>query len=733
MKWLRWGANLGLKADNYPALDIDVDNEQLAKVVENEARKYFGDGPVRTSRGDRRLLVFRTDTPFKRIWAKITYKGEEHLVECLGVGLQYLVHGRHPSGNDYGWVGEPLAEYDPASLPLVDADRVIGFFSHIREKLAGRAEVEIGIDKTREKKRNIPPQEELRAPSLGELEALVATIPNDGTYDSRDDYITMGIAIKAAGGDEALYIFQEWCSRWEGGENDPDDVEGDWHRMHPPFTIGWEYLLGEAGLSSLRVAQEEFEADEGAVPPPKVEKEEMMTGVIELSDTWVVEKLAGILRKQLRFVPETGNWHIWAGHAWIQDRKNLADHLIRRALVRLSSALVEQAKGIGDEERRGQVRKFAASLQTRNALTKALPELQAHPRITLLLAEFDSDPWALNTPSGIVDLRTGELLPSDPSKLHSRSAAVAPKVGKAPNWESFLQEATGGDKDLQRFLQKQVGYSLTANTQEQTLVFIHGPPLTGKSVFIETIGGIFGSYRENAPMESFTSSKSDRHPTDLAKLAGSRLVTAVETAAGRSWDSQRIKSLTGGDVITARFLHQNFFDYKPTFKIVIVGNHEPIIQGTDEAMMRRLRVVPFESHPLKVDRLLGEKLKDEWPQILQWAIEGCLLWLKEGLSPPEVVVVRTATYSEDENLLRSFFEDKTVPDSESFVSRQELYDTWANWCRRQGEEAGSSKEFLRNVRAVMNVYRIAETKTTKGGATIRGFKGIKIIEEEFGI
>lgn len=737
MKWLRQGANLGLKADRFPGLDIDVDNPQLAKLVQQEAIKFLGPGPVRTSREDRRLIVYRTGEPFKRISAKINYKGREHLVECLGTGLQYLVHGRHPAGVDYGWSGKSLDKWKPEQLTEIDSSKVIAFFAHLREVLEGRATVEVRVDMVREKK-EIPPQDELRAPDLDALAALVESIPNDGAYDSRDDYILFGIAVKAAGGDAALYIFQEWCSRWEGGENTPEEVEQDWRRMHPPFTVGWDWLVQQSGDAGYRQAQEEFEADADAVPPVPVEKDDMLAGVVECSDTWVVEKLASVLRKQLRFVPETGNWHIWEGHAWVRDRRNLAEHLVRRALVRLSAVIYEQAKGVANEETQKKFFRFASSLQSRGALTKVVPELQAHPRITLLLSQFDANPWELNTPGGIVDLRTGLVSPPDPGRLHSRSTAIAPTAGPdgvvwdpslAPLWSAFLDEATGGDKDLQRFLQKQIGYSLTASTQEQTLIFIHGPPLTGKSVFIEAVGGLVGSYHENAPSETFSLARGDRHPADLAKLAGARLVTSVETQEGRAWDTQRVKSLTGGDMISARFMRQDFFDFRPTFKIMIVGNHAPEIRGVDEAMMRRLRVVPFEHSPKAINRLLGTELKAEWSHILAWAVQGCLLWVKEGLAPPEAVQVKTSEYSEDENLLAAFTREKLDFVEDELISRQELYEAWTSWCYRQGEEPGTLKGLTRRFRTVEREEGLEDVRFRRNGNQVRGYKGVKLLDE----
>lgn len=721
-KWEGWGANTGLLAHHFPGVDVDCDDPTLARVIREQALKVLGPAPVRGGRDPRCLLMYRTDEPFGKIAAKIHYKGADHVVEVLGEGRQYLVSGVHPTGVQYAFEGEvPKAE----DLTHITAEQVLEFFLHLRTLLEGRATVEILGTGAPATEREAPPQDSLLAPSLKVLGQLVAEIPN--SFPDRETYISVGYAIKAAaGGDAGLPIFQEWASRWEGGTNAPETVQNDWRRMHGPFTAGWGWLQDLAEQYGYLSAADEFEAEEGAVPPPEVAKAEIQTGVIEFTDTWVVEKLCAMIRDKVRFVPETGCWHIWNGHAWERDRRNLGEHLVRQGLTLLSAEIHKQAKAHPSEDVGKKLHKFAHGLQARGALTKAVPELQAHPRLTLTLDQFDADAWALNTPGGIVDLKTGKLEESDPLRLMSKATAVAPRKGKPELWLQFLDEATDGDEELQRFLQKQVGYSLTGVTQEQTLCFIHGPPLTGKSVFIEAIGGLFGSYHENAPAETFSATKSDRHPADLAKLAGARLVTSVETQEGRAWDTQRVKSLTGGDMISARFMRQDFFDFRPTFKIVIVGNHEPEIRGVDEAMMRRLRIVPFEHSPEEVDRLLGEKLKKEWPEILQWAIDGCLLWLREGLTPPEIIQARTAEYRRDENPVETFVQDMCVVDREQSITRQALYNAWALWCHRQGEEPGTMKQLKRRFRSAELAYGLVDARVDDQ----RGYRGIGLKEEQ---
>jgi putative DNA primase/helicase len=302
------------------------------------------------------------------------------------------------------------------------------------------------------------------------------------------------------------------------------------------------------------------------------------------------------------------------------------------------------------------------------------------------------------------------------------------QTGWGSLWQKFLNEITQGDVELQAFLQRLAGYILTGEGIEQVLVNIWGPGGNGKSVFADTLSNILGSYAQAAAMESFTATNSDRHPTDLAGLVGSRLVLAEETQAGRKWDEQRIKRITGGSRLRARFMHKDFFEYLPTFKLLVIGNHAPEIANVDDAMRRRLHIVPFTYVPAEIDLDLKEKLKEEYPQILAWMISGCLMWQRDKLSPPEVVVQHTQNYMNEEDKVCAWLEDCCLIDGKSDVSTADLYRSWNDWCRRQGMQPGTQTELSRKLDTKTRDLNFKKFQIGPASHRLRGYRGIQIIQ-----
>jgi putative DNA primase/helicase len=389
---------------------------------------------------------------------------------------------------------------------------------------------------------------------------------------------------------------------------------------------------------------------------------------------------------ELRYVAGWGRWLIWNGSVWRFD-DTLRAFDMSRAVCREAAAECNKPK----------VSALIASAKTVAAVERLSKADRRHAATVDL---WDADPWLLNTPGGVVDLRTGKMRPHQPTDYMTKITAVAPS-GECPLWRKFLAQTTDGNEELQKFLQRVAGYSLTGITREHALFFGYGTGANGKGTFLNALTGILDGYAAIAPMETFTASQTDRHPADLAMLRGARLVTAQETEEGRRWAESKIKALTGGDPITARFMRQDFFTFTPSFKLFIAGNHKPGLRGVDEAIRRRFHLVPFTvTVPLAArDPELAEKLKAEWPGILAWAINGCLEWQRIGLSPPPVVRRATEEYLAAEDALANWIADRCHTGRYGVTSASDLFDDWRKWALSAGEDPGSQKRFSQALEA----------------------------------
>jgi putative DNA primase/helicase len=268
-----------------------------------------------------------------------------------------------------------------------------------------------------------------------------------------------------------------------------------------------------------------------------------------------------------------------------------------------------------------------------------------------------------------------------------------------PKWKEFLDVVTDQNAELQNYLQRMAGYCLTGSVREHVLFFLYGTGANGKGVFLSTLNGVWGDYAVTAPMDTFLETQGERHPTELAFLRGARLVIAQETERGRRWAQAKLQSLTGGDDITARYMRQDFFTFRPQFKLVIAGNHKPSLSSVDEAIRRRFHLVPFTVTIPKDERdpELLDKLKAEWPGILAWAVQGCLDWQRTGLNPPPVVTQASEAYFAEEDTLGRWIEERCGVDKIYKESVAALFDNWKLWAESGNERAGSKKAFRQNL------------------------------------
>jgi putative DNA primase/helicase len=723
--WALANANVGLRADHYPGVDIDVLDEALAQIIQDAAVARLGGAPVRTGKPPKKLLMYRTDVPFGRMRLLFEREGHSYMVEILGEGQQYLIHGIHPATLlPYTW-DEDLTEQRPTSLTTITREQADNFLRELAESLAmlGMNKIERSGD-GHTSTHAAGEQESLRAPSLDILRQAVRTIPNtNALFPNRDDYIRMGYAIRAAGAkdlDDAYTIFAEWATKWEGNgrasRNDPETVLSDWRRFRPPFSVGWGWVAEQAKGFGFDSAALDF--DVVVLPPDEIVKSAPLFSDQDLADRVVVRQVGN-----LRFVPQKNQFLAWDGGTWQPDAELLAEDIIKRELRVIANEVLLRG-ATAAEMKANQQRAEGICSSAKVGAVAAL--VRSDRAIAVSLNALDHDLWKLNTPAGIVDLTTGNLSPPDPDALCTKSTGVAPDFsGHCPRWLKFLHEATNGDTDLVGYLQRLCGYALTGSTREQQLTFIFGPGGNGKGVFLAALSGIFGDYSRTASMDTFTASYNEKHSTDVAMLTGARLVTASETEAGKRWDEQRLKSLTGGDLVSARFMRQDNFTFQPQFKLVFIGNNKPEVRNVDDAMRRRIQMVPFEVKPKRVDKELGNKLRTEWPAILAWMIQGCLDWQDTGLSIPTIVQTSTEQYFTDEDAVGRWMRECLKLDSpSSLVTSQSLYLSWKEWANRNGEYVGSLKR-LSAALMVRNLKRGQDPKTRK-----LGFIGIELKETD---
>jgi len=433
--------------------------------------------------------------------------------------------------------------------------------------------------------------------------------------------------------------------------------------------------------------------------------QEVLNRPVEATEDGLARAFADALGEDLRYCHETGAWFIWNGAYWQQDRTDEAFHRARE-LCRLHNPKPDQR--LARATTAGAVERFA----------------KADPVFAVTADRWDADPYLLGTPGGTVDLRTGRLRSPHRRDFITKVTAVVPHTGGCcPTWRRFLAEATNGDEALQRFLQQLAGYCLTGDVSEHSLFFLYGPGGNGKSVFVNVLTGIMGAYATIAAMDSFTAARGERHPTDLAMLRGARLVSASETEEGRSWAESRIKQLTGGDPITARFMRQDYFEYRPQFKLVIVGNHKPVLSSVDDAAKRRFNILPFTHTPTTPDPHLEAKLESEWPAILAWAIEGALDWRQNRLIRPQVVTQATADYFNEQDLVGEWLEACCDTGENGFTdTNANLYKSWSAFAEANGEHPGTKKKLNQHLRRL----GFEPLQETPGHRKQRGLRGIRV-------
>ena len=408
------------------------------------------------------------------------------------------------------------------------------------------------------------------------------------------------------------------------------------------------------------------------------------------------ERFVDLFGENVRYCYTEKKWYFYNSMRWSVD--NLG--VILRMADKCVEAMKAEAKLYlqADEESGGDMakafEKHMKSSRSNKSKKAMLNEIEHH--LPILPIQMDRYKMALNTPSGIINLKNGDVKAHNPEYYFTKITSVdCAEAADCPRWLAFLDDIFAGDKDLIRYIQKAVGYSLTGSTAEQCAFFLYGTGRNGKSTFIDVIRDVFGDYAANIQPETIMvkSSQSNAINSDIARLKGARLVTSVEPNEGVRLNEGLLKQLTGDDTVTARKLYSEEFEFKPEFKLWMATNHKPIIRGTDTGIWRRIHMIPFNVQipEDKVDKNLTHKLKAEMAGIFKWCIDGCLMWQREGLQMPAAVLKSVREYRREMDVISAFIEDKCT--LEGTVQASMLYAAYASWADSNNEYCMSNTKF----------------------------------------
>lgn len=502
-----------------------------------------------------------------------------------------------------------------------------------------------------------------------------------------------------------------------------------WDRKQSGSTYG-KLTLAKAIKNCSRVyePEPEYAITIGSNPVPKPKKK-----MYTFDDTGNAERFTDVFGEKIRYSFVNKKWLYYDGRRWCFD--------ITGAVRRMADEVVEQMRGDMDfyvqnsaEDPEDAEKSFMKHLkQSRSSRAKDSMIKESQHRAPITPAQLDTHQSLLNTPNGIINLRTGELLPHDQNQYITKitNTEYTDKID-CPLWDQFLKDIFNDDADLIRYIQKAVGYSLTGSTQEQCIFFCYGEGSNGKSTFVDIIKDMLGDYAANVQSKSLAvKQNSGSSSEDIARLHGARFVCSSEFNEGERLDESLIKQLTGGDTVTASKKYEHEFEFTPEFKIWMSTNHKPIIRGTDTGIWRRIRLIPFTVHipDEKKDKNLKHKLKQELPGILHWAVDGCSLWQREGFRIPKAIRETTNGYREEMDVIENFINECCFVGKEYSYKAQELYEAYAAWAKKYNEYAMSSTMFGREI------VKKFEKKKTKTGSVYQGISvkesfvpyGVKII------
>jgi P4 family phage/plasmid primase-like protien len=419
-------------------------------------------------------------------------------------------------------------------------------------------------------------------------------------------------------------------------------------------------------------------------------------GRFELTDLGNAERLVAAHGHALRYCKPWGEWLEWDGRRWREDRTGAVERRAKET-VRL---IHREADGVEDKDERQAIFDWAVASESRKRIDAMIALARSEAGVAVVPEELNADPWLFNCLSGTINLRTGELRPHDPADLITKLANAEYHPGaRCPRWEQFEREVFAGDDEVIGYVRRKLGYSLTGLDQVQELDILFGDGANGKSVFLDTILSLLGDYACQAAPDLLMAKDGSDHPTGIADLDGRRFVAASETESGRRLAEALVKRLTGDKLIKGRRMRQDFYEFARTFKVFLACNHKPRIRGSDHAIWRRIKLVPFRvkfvgpgeavAPPLVLPAVEGltEQLVGESPGILALLVEACLDWQRGGMRTPESVEAATDGYRREMDVIGDFIADRCTAQEGLQVKASALYAAYRKWCEDSGIKA----------------------------------------------
>ncbi len=433
--------------------------------------------------------------------------------------------------------------------------------------------------------------------------------------------------------------------------------------------------------------------------------------LLSLHDAGNAKRLVCQFGADIRYVPEWGKWLFWSNNRWTLDEQG---HLTEFAKQTAASIQNEVSAEQSKDSRRA-ISQHAKQSQNAARITRMIELAKSDPRVVLRAKNIDARPMLLGVENGVIELDKKKHREVDRSDYLSAIAPVAyDQTAICPRFLQFLNEVTGGDNELQKYLQRVVGYCLTGETNEQVFFFFYGAGANGKSSFLNILRALMGGQlAKQTPSSTLMSHYGARTTTnDLARLQNSRVAIASEVEEGSFFDEPMIKGMSGGDLISCRYLYQEHFEYLPQFKILIAGNHKPVIKGGDEGIWRRLHLIPFTvTIPYdKRDKHLQQKLESELPGILNWALQGTSLWMQHGLNPPKIITDATNEYRTEMDLIGQWISDRCTLNPALSCSGKDLYFNYQGWCISCGLKSLSRNAWSKK----LALKKIVPTRTMNG-------------------